>query len=123
MRTQLGIIKMADGGEVPAINVSDDVIKKIRRNVGLKKLYKSQNFGTQGLDEVEFDHKLCYHDKYKDKLFGICQVKMFDGQKMVKDRFRVYCFDFNGNEIPFDQKSECIDAFYENCYIIKQLLN
>lgn len=120
MNTQLGIIKMATGGVVPNLKVKEEAIKNIRTNLGLKKLM-SQNQG-QGLMDVEFDHKLCYNERFKDNLFGICQVRTFDGQRMIKDRFRVYCFDMDGREIPFDEKKECVNGFYENCYVIKQLL-
>lgn len=123
MKSQLGVIKkMQSGGEIP-VQINDDVISKITHNVGVKKLKKRFQGSSQGVEEVEHNYNLCFHDNFKDKLFVISQVRIFDGQRIVKDKFNSYCFDLSGNEIDFDLKDNYVDGFYENCYILKQLMN
>ena len=124
MESQLGIIKtMQSGGQIP-VNVNEETISKIKKTIGTNKAKKIfQNVNPQGLEEIEFDYKLCYHDNFNDKLFVISQKRQFNGQKIIKDKFCIYCFDLKGNEIEYDLKDNYINGFYENCYILKQLMN
>lgn len=120
MKTQLGMYKtMQNGGIAPEINVSDDLIKKIRSTLVMKNFHNDLNFNKQGFSNEEFDYKICYNEKHKDKLFVISQIKTFDNQRLVGHKFKIYCYDFNGDKVNFNQDTDCIDGFYENCYIIK----
>lgn len=122
MKTQLGLYRTMElGGSVPNINVPDDVVKKIRGKISMIKFQNSQgDFKQQGRNETEFNYNLCYHDKHKNKLFIICQVKSYEGHKLVGHNFKVYAFDKKGYIVEFDQDKECVNGFYENAYVIKE---
>ena len=120
MKTQLGLYSMEDGGSVPEINVSEQASENIKHLIGFLKLENSLITSSQGRVNIEYDYNLCYNEKFKDNLFVICQVRTYENSSLTGNKFKVYAFDMEGYEIPFEQDEVCIDGFYENCYILKE---
>jgi len=120
MKTQLGLYSMEDGGSVPDVKVSDEAFDNIKQLIGFLKLENSLVNSVQGKLEIEHSYNLCYHEKFKDNLFVICQVRTYENSSLTGNKFKVYAFDKEGYEVPFEQEESCTDGFYENCYILKE---
>jgi hypothetical protein len=126
MKTQIGLYKkmMEQGGTTPEININKEILDKIQKEIATLNLSKELmlDFKNQGFQNEEFDYKLCFNENHPENLFVISQIKTFDNNRLVAHKFKVYCYDTNGNKARFNQDKECIDGFYENCYIIKDEL-
>ncbi len=122
MKTQLGLYKiMENGGTTPKISINETVLSKIQKEISESRLRKELNIlnsRNQGFQDEEYNYKLCFNDTFPDKLFVISEVRTFDNNKFISHKFKIKCFDTDGNSIDFYEK-ECV-GFYENCYILKE---
>ena len=111
---------MEEGGTIPDVKVSNEAFDNIKSLIGFIKLESSIITGVQGKIEIEYCYNLCYHENFKENLFVVCQVRTFDNSSLKSNKFKVYAFDLDGFEVPFEQDSSCNEGFFENCYILKE---